>query len=169
MKMFWRVLYEGIFKNLPSSQAVGGKYFKKLRMIVVSKFVEYCGSNVNIEPKAIISHKLKIGDRSGIGKNSYCAGDITIGKDVMMGPECVILTRNHAFDRVDIPMRMQGFAEEKPVVIEDDVWIGWRVTILSGIRVGKGSIIGAGAVVTKDVPSYAIVAGNPATVRKYRK
>jgi maltose O-acetyltransferase len=62
----------------------------------------------------------------------------------------------------------QGFYEEKPVVI-DDVWIGGHVIILPGVHIGKGAIVGAGAVVTKDVPEYAIVGGSPAKVIKYRK
>ena len=86
-----------------------------------------------------------------------------------MGPECIIYTRNHAFSRTDIPMREQGFSEEKPVYIGDDVWIGGRVTILPGVHIGKGAIVGAGAVVTKDVPEYSIVGGNPAKIIRFRK
>ena len=63
-------------------------------------------------------------------------------------------------------MREQGFQDIKPVVIGDDVWIVGRVTILPGVKVGSHSIIGAGAIVTKDVPEWAIVAGNPAVVKK---
>ncbi len=66
-------------------------------------------------------------------------------------------------------MDQQGFAEEKPVVIEDDVWIGSRVTILPGVTIGRGSVVGAAAVVTKDVPPYSVVAGNPAKVVKTRE
>ncbi len=87
----------------------------------------------------------------------------------MMGPDVVILTQNHKFDRLDIPMLDQGFKDEQPVTICDDVWIGARVIILPGVTVGKGAIIAAGAVVTKDVPEYAIVGGNPARVIKMRK
>jgi maltose O-acetyltransferase len=65
-------------------------------------------------------------------------------------------------------MRQQGRADLKSVVIEDDVWIGTRAIILPGVTVHHGSIIAAGAVVTKDVPEYAIVGGNPAKVIKYR-
>ena len=61
-------------------------------------------------------------------------------------------------------MRLQGYLKPQPVVIEDDVWIGARVIFLPGVRVGRGAIVGAGAVVTKDVPDYALVVGNPARV-----
>ena len=77
--------------------------------------------------------------------------------------------RNHAFDRTDIPMNQQGFTPEKPIVIEDDVWIGARVIILPGVHIGTGAVVGAGAVVTKDVPDYAVVGGNPARILKMRK
>ena len=65
-------------------------------------------------------------------------------------------------------MMQQGFDTERPVTIDDDVWIGDRVLILAGVHVGKGAIIGAGAVVTKDVPPYAIVGGNPAHIIRMR-
>lgn len=86
----------------------------------------------------------------------------------MMGPYVFIYTQNHNFSRTDISMDQQGWSEEKPVVIEDDVWIGARVTILPGVVIGSGSIIGASAVVTKSVPPYSVVAGNPAKVVKNR-
>lgn len=66
-------------------------------------------------------------------------------------------------------MNQQGFLPNQKVTIGDDAWIGTRVIILPGVSVGKGAIIGAGAVVTKDVPEYAVVAGVPAKVIKYRK
>ena len=87
----------------------------------------------------------------------------------MMGPDCIIYTRNHKIDDVTVPMNTQGNAEEKPVTIGDDVWIGGRVIILPGVKIGSHSVVGAGSVVTKDVPEWSIAAGNPATVKKYRK
>jgi maltose O-acetyltransferase len=79
-----------------------------------------------------------------------------------MGPDVVIMTNTHAFERLDIPINQQGNLPLKPVVIGDDVWIGTRVVILPGINVGDKAVIGANSVVTKDVPSGAIVAGSPA-------
>ena len=90
-----------------------------------------------------------------------------------------ILGGNHAYDHfLTYPLEMDfpelpphlhsGSRTKGKIVIEDDVWIGSSVTVLSGVRIGQGAILGAGAVVTKDVPPYAIVAGNPAEVKKYR-
>lgn len=87
----------------------------------------------------------------------------------MMGPDVMIFHGDHEMSRRDIPMRLQGDSVSKPVVIGDDVWIGARSIILKGVHIGKGAVIAAGAVVTKDVPEYAIVGGVPAKVIKYRE
>lgn len=86
----------------------------------------------------------------------------------MMAPDVIIIGENHQFSRLDVPMRLQGYQEYPPVYIDDDVWIGARVIILPGITIGKGSILGAGSVVTKDVPPFSIVAGNPARIIRNR-
>ncbi len=140
-----------------------------MRERTARKFLDFVGKDVNIEKGAQITSKMRIGDRSGVGINAKMHGTVIIGNDVMMGPDCIIYTRNHAFSDTSIPMRKQGFSEEKPVIIGNDVWIGGRVIILPGVHVGNGAIIGAGAVVTKNVPDYAIVGGNPAKIIKYRK
>ncbi|MGN7086403.1 DapH/DapD/GlmU-related protein, partial [Neisseria sp. P0001.S005] len=62
--------------------------------------------------------------------------------------------------------RFEGYTDISPIVIEDDVWIGRRAIIMGGVTIGKGAVIGAGSVVTKDVPPYCVAAGNPAIVRK---
>ena len=124
---------------------------------------------MNIEHGAVFSAKASLGDYSGIGINARINGECKIGTHVMMGTDVVIITRNHAFDRTDIPMMEQGFENERPVEIGNDVWIGDRVIILPGVTVGDGSILAAGAVVTHDVPAYAVVAGVPAKIIKMRK
>lgn len=116
----------------------------------------------------MFSKKLSIGDNSVIGVRCMFSGKVRIGNNVMIAPEVFIYARNYAHGCTDIPMVQQGYEEERPVVIEDDVWIGARATILPGVTIGKGSIVGASAVVTKDVPPYAIVGGNPARVLKRR-
>lgn len=157
-----------IFRWFPKS---GNKLFfgQVLRGFCTKGFIQYCGVNVNVERGANFSRNLSIGNNSGIGANAKLQGEVCIGENVMMGPECYIYTVNHKFDSVDIPMCKQGYTNPQPVKIGNDVWIGSRVTILPGITAGDGVIIGAGAVVTKDIPDFTVVGGNPARVLKKRK
>lgn len=162
------LIYYGIAKHLPPSFSGIKLGQKALRGFCGKLMLKSCGKNVNIEQGAVFSSKVTLGDDSGIGVNARINGSCTIGHHVMMGTDVVILTRNHSFSRTDIPMMEQGFEEERPVVIGDDVWIGDRVIILPGVTVGNGSILAAGAVVTHDVPAYAIVGGAPAQIIKMR-
>lgn len=79
------------------------------------------------------------------------------------------MTSSHNTLRTDIPMCKQGHLPKEKVTIKNDVWIGRRVVIMPGVTIGNGVIVGACAVVTKDVPDYAVVAGVPAKIIKYRK
>ena len=175
MKIFKKIsrrinlwLYFKIAMKLPNSYDRGGRFARKLRAKTAKKFLVKVGKDVNIEKGARLTSTMEIGDRSGVGINALMHGRVIIGDDVMMGPDCIVYTKNHAFSDITVPMRTQGFSEEKPVIIGNDVWIGGRVTILPGVHIGNGAIIGAGAVVTKNVPDYAIVGGNPAKVIRYR-
>lgn len=156
------------FSRLPASYSRINVGQKCLRRLCAKLIMKKCGENVNIEKGAHFSADTVIGDNSGIGLNAQLESNITIGCDVMMGPDVKMFVRNHNFSRTDIPMNQQGDSDPKPIVISDDVWIGANVIILPGVTVGKGSIIGAGAVVTKNVPEYSVVGGNPATVIKSR-
>lgn len=163
------LLYYGFARYLPPSFSGIQLGQKVLRGFCGKLMLKSCGKQVNIEQGALFSAKVSLGDYSGIGINARINGSCTIGHHVMMGTDVVVITRNHAFGRTDIPMMEQGFEEERPVVIGNDVWIGDRVVILPGVTVGDGSILAAGAVVAKDVPPYAIVGGVPARVIRMRK
>lgn len=162
-------LYTIFARHLPPSYSRFSFGSKFIRGFLTKYIVDKTGKNINIEKGAIFSRKLVIGNNSGLGVNCNAVGPITIGDNVMTGPNVTIFTQNHRHDRVDIPMNEQGYEEFKEVKIGNDVWIGANVIILPGITINDGAIIGAGAVITRDVPAYTIVGGNPAKVLKYRK
>jgi maltose O-acetyltransferase len=169
MRWICIIIYYLIATYLPRSTSrlsFGGGL---IRRILCKGIIKKTGRGVVIERRAYFGtgDQLSIGDNSGLGVNAHCVGPVTIGCDVMMGWDVIILTQNHATS-VLRPMRGQGALPREPVVIEDDVWIGARVIILPGVVVHRGSILAAGAVVTKDVPEFAVVGGNPARVIKYR-
>ena len=132
------------------------------------------GSYAMIRPSGYYGREigvgLTIGNFSNIGPYCYigCSGKTEIGNHVMMSPRVSIYSENHNFDRTDIPMKEQGVTRQE-TVIEDDCWIASNSIILAGVRIGRGSIVAAGSVVTKDVPPYAVVAGNPARIIKMRE
>lgn len=167
---FCFVMYQVLGRYLPDNDGFFSRFFfsKEIRARLLRGFTGCKSKNLYINKNAEISRSIQIGDNSGIGSRSIIGRGTNIGCNVMMGPECYIYTRNHAFDRIDIPMNQQGASDFHPVNIGNDVWIGARVTILPGVKIGNGAIIGAGSVVTKDVPDFAIVGGNPARVIKYR-
>jgi acetyltransferase-like isoleucine patch superfamily enzyme len=126
------------------------------------------GDKVSIQENTLISANrghIAIGDNSWLGPGSviYGNGGVDIGEQVLIASHCVINTVSHNFGTTDIPMNRQGINTD-PVIIEDDVWIGTGAVILQGVRIGKGSIIGAGAVVTRSIPSFSIALGMPARV-----
>lgn len=144
---------------------------RNLRYFFVSKRLKKCGKNVTFasgiyfcSPKNItIGNNVRIGTHSSLSGQ----GGITIGNNVSMGREVLIWSANHNYD---CPKTLPYDKEyiKKPIIIEDNVWIGARASIIPGVKIGEGAIIGLGAVVTKDVPPCAVVAGNPAKIIKYR-
>jgi acetyltransferase-like isoleucine patch superfamily enzyme len=114
---------------------------------------------------------LMIGDNcafnSNVMVNADGGGKIIIGNDVLIAPNVVIRACNHNTSRTDIPIRQQGYIIGE-IIIQDDVWIGSNAVILPDVTIGKGSIIAAGAVVSKDVGEYTIVGGVPAKLIKHR-
>jgi maltose O-acetyltransferase len=122
---------------------------------------------------ARISHRVTIKGETNIsiGKNVHVTnncildgrGGLSIGDDTMVGFETLIVTGTHNYEQADILIRMQG-AYRSPVAIGKDVWLGARTIILPGVTIGDGAVVAAGAVVTRDIPPYAIAGGVPARV-----
>lgn len=134
---------------------------KLIRQIACKLLFIKCGKNVDIGKHIKFSTSIILGNNSGIGDNNYFQGEIEIGNDVMIGPEVMFIATNHNYADISIPMNKQG-ENSKKIIIGNDVWIGARAIILSGVHIEDGSIIGAGAVVTKDVKKNTIVGGVPA-------
>jgi acetyltransferase-like isoleucine patch superfamily enzyme len=132
-------------------------------------FGERCtvGRLATIRPTNILLDEpgegMRMGDNSNIGAYSFigCSGYIEIGNEVMMGPNITLLAESHNFDDSSRSIKQQGISRST-ITIEDDCWIGASATILPGVTIGCGSVVAAGAIVTKDVAPYSIVAGVPA-------
>ena len=153
------------------------KLIKKLRLKSIKKKFISCGNSVSIPSNIkFYGYNLKIGNRVSLGYGSIfmCTrADIHIGDNVMFGPNVTMITGDHRIDVVGkymIDLRDEDKLPEndQPIILEGDNWIGANVTILKGVTIGEGSVVAAGAVVNKDIPPYAIAAGVPARVIKYR-
>ena len=116
------------------------------------------GANCSVQPYTIIT---------GYGNADDPSGRITIGDGVRIASHGMIIAANHNFSDPEKPIHTQGLTFA-PITIEDDVWIGGRVSIMAGVRIGKGSVIGGGSVVTRDIPPLSIAIGSPAKVIKTR-
>jgi len=162
------VFYYLIIKKLPSSYFPFGHFFNTLRMAILKRIIKV-GKNNCIEAGFRFGMKdiLIIGNNCEINEDVYIQSAI-IGNYVLIAQRVAILAVTHKFDSLEVPIIKQGSTKANPVIIEDDVWIGRNVVVMPGLRLGKGSIIGAGAIVTKDVPKYAIVGGVPAKIIRYR-
>ncbi|BAO75972.1 galactoside O-acetyltransferase [Winogradskyella sp. PG-2] len=106
-----------------------------------------------------------IGNRTRIGLSNTIIGPVNIGNDVRLAQNVVLSGLNHNYAEIDSPIHEQGVST-KPIIIEDESWIGANVVILPGVTIGKHSIVAAASVVTKDIPKYTLAAGNPAKVLK---
>lgn len=111
--------------------------------------------------------KIVIGDNFYCNNNAHLLGNITIGRDVLVGPKVIMWSRNHRIAKDEI-IKTQ-VSQDIPITIGNDVWIASGAIILYGVTIGDGAVVGAGSVVTKDVPAYTVVAGNPARVIKERE
>jgi maltose O-acetyltransferase len=123
------------------------------------------GEGVDFRPPFYVEY----GQHLSIGRGSFVntdflalgGGRITIGEDVLIGPGVRFYTPNHPLDPDD---RRAGYERVAPIAVGDNVWIGGSAVVLPGVTIGADSIVGAGSVVTKDVPPRVVVAGNPARV-----
>lgn len=143
----------------------------KVRNLCYRVALKKMGGHSNIADGVTIADptRVSIGDYVSIHEYTFIGafGEVTIGDYVMIATGCSIISDSHKFDRKDIPMRRQGITAN-PVIIGNNVWLGCNSVILGGVKIGDGAVIGAGAVVTRDIPENAVAVGVPCRVKRYR-
>lgn len=159
------------------------KYLLKARIFYLKniKYSKYnIGSNLHIGRGVVLwaKNNLSIGDNFYIGRYSQIECDAFIGNNVIFGNNVALVGKfDHHFEQVGVPTRLASQIRDKDyswkglnsqVIIGDDVWVGYGSIIMSGVTIGRGAIVAAGSVVTKNVEPYAIVGGNPAKFIKFR-
>jgi maltose O-acetyltransferase len=170
---FYLSLYYGFAQFLPSQ--IPFNIGNRMRRWISNSIFGQCGTISSMCYRSYIGlgSDISMGSYSMIGPKANIwgiggGGKLIIGDYVLMAPEVTIITTQHKYADVKIPIPYQG-EEISTVIIEDNAWIGYRAIILPGVTIGEGAIVGAGAVVTKDVLPYSIVGGVPAKLIKMRK
>lgn len=167
-KIIFKLLYS-LLKNLPTIGSINN-----LRGICLGYFMQGSKKNLCIHRGVNITFPdcISIGNNCVINAEAMLIatpkGKITIGNDVLIAPKCVLQTQNHNYKDKATLIRLQG-SSSKPIVLENDVWLGYGVVVLGGVCIAQGSVIGASAVVTKNTSPYSINAGIPARHIGYRK
>lgn len=161
----WHIIQDKV-SNLPTDGIGNIK-----RTVFYERTLKDCGSNLLIYPLTSIHfpQNIKIGNNVKLNRGVFITANtyIKIGDNVMIGPYTVINSGNHIYEDSTKLIQEQGHKVGK-IQIEEDVWIGSNVTILAGVKIGKGSVIGAGAVVNNNIPDYSVAVGVPAKVVKKR-
>ena len=170
MKKLKLLFYYLLISELPHSRLLSlSNNFRYWYLSNILKILDKSPDNY-FEPNVYFGNgeKVTIGAHSHINENVFIQG-AKIGSFVMIAPNVAILSKSHQFSRTDMPMILQGESQEHIPIIENDVWIGRNAIIMPGVHIGIGSIIAAGAVVTKNVAPYSIVGGVPASLIRMRK
>jgi len=167
--LFWKT----ILKIYGGSLGKNVKIFEGVKMALKEGCPIRIGDNVSIEKGVVMSTsetgKINIGSNVYIGEYSVLTSnqEIEIGDNVLISPHNDIVDFNHIYQDPYMPIYRQGVTAKK-ITIEEDVWIGSGCKILRGVTIGKGAVVGAGSIVTKDVSSHHVVVGNPAKTIKQR-
>ncbi len=143
------------------------------KVFMIKSSLKTSGKRLRLGPRCQLSdHRLiETGNNVFIGDGSIIITvvNVKIGNNVMFGPEVMIIPGDHNFTQIGKPMALvEAGGSNIPVIIEDDVWIGSRSTILKGVKIGEGSVIGAGSLVTKSILPYSVNAGHPINKTKCR-
>ncbi|MBN1540999.1 flippase-like domain-containing protein [candidate division KSB1 bacterium] len=182
-QLFYRPILGGMGKGTVFGRSVSLRHAQKIRLGKRCVVDEYCSLSAQGDASSAIrlgdevllgrstvlgtrNGEIEIGDFSNIGANCRLGTTtrIRFGKHVLLAANCYIGGAQHRFDRLDVPIMRQGYDSRGGVVIEDDVWLGAGVMVLDGVRIGTGCVVGAGSVVTKNLPPYSVAVGVPARI-----
>lgn len=158
-------LFFGVFSLIPTTLGV------IVRAIIVKLFFKRCDGFAWIQPRVTIvpSDRIKVGKNFGVNSGTYIngVGEIEIGNYVLLGNNVTISSGVHPIEG-DTPTVFERKCIPKKIIIEDDVWIGAGSVIMPGVRLAKGTVVGANSTVTKDTIEYSVVVGSPAKIIKKR-
>lgn len=146
----------------------GSLVCRRTRMDVLPFNKFHLGAHSTVEDFATINNGVGdviIGDHTRIGIGNVIIGPAQLGNNIILAQNIVISGLNHHYEDINLPIHLQN-VYTRPIVVEDECWIGSNAVITAGVTIGKHSVIAAGAVVTKDVPPYSVAAGNPARIIK---
>ncbi len=138
------------------------------RAIIAGKRLESVAPTAYVNRTSTVARDLIAGDYAFVGPGCTLAPLVSIGRYSMLGPQVAIIGDDHHIDRPGVPLQFTGRPEQRPTTIGADVWVGQAAIILRGVTIGDGAIIGAGAVVTRDVPAYEVWSGVPARRQRLR-
>lgn len=172
MRKVYLLFYYLILTKLPSNNFPLSNFSYRVKNFWLRKLL-----GMKIHKSSIIKSNvyfgsgktLSVGANSTLGDNSTFDQNIIIKDDVVMGPEVMFITNDHDHSDPEILIRLSGSVECRPIIVENNVWIGARCIILPGVTIGEGAIIAAGSIVTKNINSYSIVGGSPAKIIKNRR
>lgn len=146
----------------------GSRVCRRVRMDVLPFSVFELGADSTIEDFSVVNNgvgPVVIGSGSRIGLGNVLIGPVTVGNQVILAQNVVLSGLNHTYEDIHVPIRQQKVTTAQ-ITVEDEVWIGANVVVTAGVTIGKHSVVAGGSVVTKNVPPYSIVAGNPARLLK---
>jgi len=174
------LFFSSILKSVPfnlrkslfyHARMISGKKGILIRYILLKSILRKCGDNVSIHSNVYLLNidRLNLGNNVSIHPMCYidATGFIEIGNNVSIAHMVTIMSTEHSYNNSEIPIKYQDVIKQK-TIIADNVWVGAKSTILSGVSIDEGSIVAAGAVVTKDVIKNVIVGGVPAKIIKER-
>ena len=168
VKIFFLIIYYALASKLPNYSYPGGCFYNWVRVFCLKRII-VIGNECRIMRNVYIGNgnEIIIGDNCRINENVRL-DNIEMGNHVMVARDSVLLGKSHNYKELEIPMENQGNAVTEKIFINDDVWLGLRSIIMPGIKIEKGTIIGAGAVVTKNTELNGIYGGVPAKLIRHR-